>query len=115
MTSVAIAAETRLSVGCSICVPILVSGFTLTKRMASSDFQDDLKALQKNSGAGHLNELIEDGRHLTDAAWKAAMDLIIGNDDDGGFRVTEVVRHLRAETVVIQEYGVELLIEDRRR
>lgn len=43
------------------------------------------------------------------------MDLIVGDDDDDeGFGVAKVVGHLRVETVVIQEYGVELLVEEHR-
>ncbi|CAL9069720.1 unnamed protein product [Musa banksii] len=83
MTAVAIAAETRLSVGsrsqvicCFACVFVMQSGQICDGRMASSDFQDDLKALQKNSGAGHLNKLVEDGCHLTDAAWNVVIDLV---------------------------------------
>ncbi|URD84738.1 hypothetical protein MUK42_05448 [Musa troglodytarum] len=74
---------------------------------------DDLKALQKNSGAAVSNELVKDGRHLTDVAWKATMDLVVGDDDDGDSRVVEVVEQMRGKTIIVQEYGVELLIEER--
>ncbi|URD84739.1 hypothetical protein MUK42_05448 [Musa troglodytarum] len=56
---------------------------------------------------------IGDGRHLTDVAWKATMDLVVGDDDDGDSRVVEVVEQMRGKTIIVQEYGVELLIEER--
>ncbi|URD84737.1 hypothetical protein MUK42_05448 [Musa troglodytarum] len=81
--------------------------------VCQSWFLDDLKALQKNSGAAVSNELVKDGRHLTDVAWKATMDLVVGDDDDGDSRVVEVVEQMRGKTIIVQEYGVELLIEER--
>ncbi|URE49772.1 hypothetical protein MUK42_15416 [Musa troglodytarum] len=42
------------------------------------------------------------------------MNLIVSDDDNGGFEATKIIMHLRVKTVVIQEYGIKLF-EKRQR
>ncbi|URE01053.1 hypothetical protein MUK42_19448 [Musa troglodytarum] len=40
------------------------------------------------------------------------MDLVVSDNDNKGFGVVEVIKHLRAKMVVVQEYGVKHLVEE---
>lgn len=58
----------------------------------------------------HENDLIEVG-HVAEAVGNAAVESVVGEDDDGDGGVAEVVRKVKDETVVVDENGVEIFVE----
>lgn len=63
----------------------------------------------------HEADLVERFGHAADALGDAADEGVVGEDDDGGGGVAEVARDVADESVAVDEDGVELLVEQRRR
>lgn len=59
------------------------------------------------------NDLIEP-RHVADARREAAVEVIVGEDDDRDRGIAEIVRDLESQPVVVDEDGVEVLVEEIR-
>lgn len=57
------------------------------------------------------NDLIEGGGHLAQARRKATPEVVVGEHDDRHRGVADVVRELVHQAIVVDEDGVELLLE----
>jgi hypothetical protein len=59
------------------------------------------------------DELVERAGHLGDAGGDAAAQVDVGEHEHRGRRVAEALRQLEVEVVVVEEDGVERLVEER--
>jgi hypothetical protein len=74
--------------------------------------------LRRDAGAEarvEEDELVERGRHAGHAPRDAAAQAQVGEHEHGGRRVAEALRELEVEEVVVEEDGVERLVEERGR
>lgn len=63
----------------------------------------------------HEDDLVERRRHVAEARRHAAPEWVVRGDDDGDGRVPDIVGQVGREAVVVDEDGVQVLFEERRR
>jgi hypothetical protein len=74
--------------------------------------------LRRNAGGEAVvdeEDLVERAGHVPEAGGQAAAEGVVGEHDDGGRGVAEVVGERGAEAVVVEEDGVERAVEELRR
>lgn len=92
-----------------------------TKKLIKADVEHrqvlqkpNLRRQARSECVVHQNDLVQVG-HVPQARRNAAVEPVVGEDDDGDRRVAEVVRKIKYETVVVDENGVQILIEQLSR
>lgn len=61
------------------------------------------------------NNLLQRAGHFTNAAWNAALEMVIGNHHNRGGRVSEIFRNSGCEPVVVHKQSIQVLVEELRR
>jgi hypothetical protein len=86
------------------------------------DVQDRHVSKQANLGgqaSGEVivqeNNLVQCAGHFSNAAWNAALEIVIGNHHNRSRGVSESVRNGGCEPVIVQEQSIEVLVEELRR
>lgn len=75
----------------------------------------DLRGQTSGQVIVHQNQLIQRFPHLPDTPRNAAAEIVIRQHEHGNRRVSEILRDAEPEPVVVEENGVEILIENLRR
>lgn len=58
------------------------------------------------------DDLVQSPSHLTNAGGQASPQVIVGKDDDRDRRVPQIGRDLEMEPVVVDKYGIQVLVEE---
>ncbi|CAA7403051.1 unnamed protein product [Spirodela intermedia] len=75
----------------------------------------DLRREARPKAVVYDNDLVESLGHVAEARREATLEVVVGEDDHRHRRVAEVVGEIEGEAVVVDENGIEILVEELTR